>query len=91
MGVPISCRVSDPYSHVTLTSVPSREEIHTFYDNKMGFFGSLSPGRYQCETTVNGAAITSDVYTVYTGAGKSRRRVKHGKGTFQRFTSIYST
>ncbi|XP_040040687.2 platelet-derived growth factor receptor alpha [Gasterosteus aculeatus] len=68
MGVPISCRVSDPYSHVTLTSVPSREEIHTFYDNKMGFFGSLSPGRYQCETTVNGAAITSDVYTVYTGA-----------------------
>ncbi|XP_068448927.1 platelet-derived growth factor receptor alpha isoform X2 [Clinocottus analis] len=64
MGVPISCRVSDPDTHVTLRSVPGGEEMLAYYDNKMGFFGSLAPGRYRCETTVNGRTATSAVYTV---------------------------
>jgi len=64
LGVPISCRVSDPNSHVTLRSVPSGEEMLAYYDNKMGFFGTLLPGRYQCETTVSGRTLRSDVYTV---------------------------
>lgn len=63
-GVPISCRVSDPYSHVTLRSVPSGEEMPAYYDNRMGFFGGLSPGQYQCETVVNGRTFTSATYTV---------------------------
>ncbi|KAM8889495.1 platelet-derived growth factor receptor alpha [Synchiropus picturatus] len=63
-GVPISCRVSDPNSHVILRSVPSGEEMSAYYDNKMGFFGSLTPGQYQCETTVRGQTVRSDVYTV---------------------------
>ncbi|XP_053177771.1 platelet-derived growth factor receptor alpha [Scomber japonicus] len=63
-GVPISCRVSDPHSHVILRSVPSGREIPAFYDNKMGFFQSLSPGQYQCETIVNGQTVTSVIYTV---------------------------
>ncbi|KAM7410383.1 hypothetical protein PAMA_001701 [Pampus argenteus] len=63
-GVPISCRVSDPTSHVILRSVPSGQEMLAYYDNKMGFFGSLSPGKYQCETVVNGQTVTSAVYTV---------------------------
>ncbi|KAK9518941.1 hypothetical protein VZT92_021706 [Zoarces viviparus] len=66
LGVPISCRVSDPDSHVTLRSVPSGEEMLAYYDNKMGFFGSLLPGQYQCETTVSGRTTTSDTYTVET-------------------------
>ncbi|KAI4828770.1 hypothetical protein KUCAC02_022846 [Chaenocephalus aceratus] len=65
-GVPISCRVSDPNSHVTLRSVPSGEDMSAFYDHKMGFFGSLSPGQYQCETSVNGHSIRSVIYTVET-------------------------
>ncbi len=69
-GVPIYCRVSDPYSHVILRSVPSGEEMSAYYDNKMGFFGSLSPGQYQCETTVNGQTFKSAIYTVET-EGKS--------------------
>lgn len=64
MGVPISCRVSNPYSHVTLRSVPSGEEMPAYYDNKMGFFGNLPPGQYQCETLVNGQMFKSQVYTV---------------------------
>lgn len=70
-GVPISCRVSDPYSHVILRSVPSGEEMSAYYDNKMGFFGSLSPGQYQCEIIVNGQAVRSVIYTVES-EGKSR-------------------
>lgn len=70
-GVPISCRVSDPHSHVILRSVPSGEEMSAFYDNKMGFFGSLSPGQYRCETTVNGQTARSVVYTVESD-GESR-------------------
>ncbi|KAM8873655.1 platelet-derived growth factor receptor alpha isoform 2-T2 [Spinachia spinachia] len=66
LGVTISCRVSDPHSYVTLISVPGREVIYTLYDNKMGFFGSLPPGRYQCETAVDGRTVASDVYTVDT-------------------------
>nr|XP_046248139.1 platelet-derived growth factor receptor alpha [Scatophagus argus] len=65
-GVPISCRVSDPHSHVMLRSVPSGEEMSAYYDNKMGFFGSLLPGQYQCETTVNGQTFRSVIYTVKT-------------------------
>ncbi|XP_035509000.1 platelet-derived growth factor receptor alpha [Morone saxatilis] len=65
-GVPISCRVSDPHSPVTLRSVPSGEEMPVFYDNKMGFFGSLLPGQYQCETVVNGQTFKSVIYTVET-------------------------
>ncbi|KAM3620154.1 uncharacterized protein V6R79_018966 [Siganus canaliculatus] len=67
-GVPISCRVSNPYSHVILRSVPSGKEMSAFYDNKMGFFGSLSPGQYQCETAVNGQMFRSAIYTVETEA-----------------------
>lgn len=63
-GVPISCRVSDPFSDVILRSVPSGEEMPAYYDNKMGFFRNLSPGQYQCETTVNGQTVRSVVYTV---------------------------
>ncbi|XP_032381838.1 platelet-derived growth factor receptor alpha [Etheostoma spectabile] len=63
-GVPISCRVSDPNSHVILRSVPSGEEMPAYYDNKMGFFGSLLPGQYQCETTVNDQTMRSVTYTV---------------------------
>ncbi|XP_068174610.1 platelet-derived growth factor receptor alpha [Antennarius striatus] len=65
-GVSISCRVSHPYSHVILRSVPSGEEMPAYYDNKMGFFGSLSPGQYQCETIVKGQIFKSAIYTVET-------------------------
>lgn len=71
-GVPISCRVSNPNSHVILRSVSSGEEMSALYDNKMGFFGNLSPGQYQCETTLNGQTFTSLVYTVET-EGELRR------------------
>ncbi|XP_054646588.1 platelet-derived growth factor receptor alpha [Dunckerocampus dactyliophorus] len=64
VGVGISCRVSDPNSHVTLRSVPSGEKVSAFYDNKMGFFGEFPAGRYQCETTVGGKVVTSPVYTI---------------------------
>lgn len=63
-GVPISCRVSNPHSHVTLRSVSTGDEMSAFYDNKIGFFGMLAPGRYQCETVVNGQMFSSDIYTV---------------------------
>lgn len=63
-GVPISCRVSNPHSHVTLRSVSTGEEMSAFYDNKMGFFGMLAPGQYQCETVVNGQMFRSDIYMV---------------------------
>ncbi|XP_054458592.1 platelet-derived growth factor receptor alpha [Anoplopoma fimbria] len=64
MGVPITCRVSNPYSHVILRSIASGEEMSALYDNKMGFFGNLSPGQYRCETVVNGQTMTSAIYTV---------------------------
>ncbi|XP_034036396.1 platelet-derived growth factor receptor alpha [Thalassophryne amazonica] len=63
-GVVISCRVSDPRSHVVLKKVPSGEEIFALYDNKNGFFSSLPSGQYQCETTVNGRTFRSAIYTV---------------------------
>ncbi|XP_016886800.1 platelet-derived growth factor receptor alpha isoform X3 [Cynoglossus semilaevis] len=63
-GVPISCRVSDPYLDVILRSVPSEEEMHAYYDSRMGFFGTLSPGQYQCETSVNNQVARSAIYTV---------------------------
>ncbi|KAK2835866.1 hypothetical protein Q5P01_016350 [Channa striata] len=63
-GVPISCRVSNPHSSVVLRSVPSGNEMSALYDNKMGFFGNLSPGQYQCETTVNEQTVRSAIYTV---------------------------
>nr|AAN87556.1 PDGFRalpha isoform 2 [Takifugu rubripes] len=63
-GVPISCRVSDPHSHVTLRSVSTGDEMSAFYDGRIGFFGMLSPGQYQCETFVNGRIFRSDIYTV---------------------------
>ncbi|XP_036970034.1 platelet-derived growth factor receptor alpha [Acanthopagrus latus] len=65
-GVPIPCRVSDPYTHAILRSVVTGEEMPAYYDNKMGFFGSLSPGKYLCETNVNGQTFRSAVYTVET-------------------------
>ncbi|KAM9796349.1 platelet-derived growth factor receptor alpha [Syngnathus typhle] len=64
MGVTISCRVSNPHSHVTLRSVPSGDEVWAYYENKLGFFASVTPGQYQCETTVNGRVFTSAIYTV---------------------------
>lgn len=69
--VTISCRVSNPYSHVILKSVPGGDETPALYDNRTGFFGSLSPGQYQCETVVNGQTFTSAIYTVE-AEGKSR-------------------
>lgn len=81
-GVPISCRVSDPYSHVILRSVPSGEEMPANYDKKMGFFRSLLPGQYQCETTVNGQTFRSVVYTVE-AEGESRRMEREKKGAFR--------
>ncbi|KAG7513222.1 hypothetical protein JOB18_002009 [Solea senegalensis] len=63
-GVHISCLVSDPHSDVILRSLLTGEEMPAFYDNKIGFFGNLSPGLYQCETTVNGRTVGSAVYTV---------------------------
>lgn len=68
IGVPISCRVSYPYADVTLRSISSGEEMLAYYDNKMGFFGNLAPGQYQCETTINGQTARSVVYTVRTEA-----------------------
>lgn len=65
-GVLISCRVSDPNSHVVLRSVSSGEETQAYYESKVGFFGRLSPGQYQCETVVNGETMRSAVYTVGT-------------------------
>lgn len=38
--------------------------MSAFYDNKMGFFGMLAPGQYQCETVVNGQMFRSDIYMV---------------------------
>lgn len=64
MGVTIPCRVSNPDSHVILRSVPGGGEMQVFYDNKMGFFGSLMAGKYQCETVVSGRTFQSQVYTV---------------------------
>lgn len=64
MGVHITCRVSDPNSDVILRSISSGEEVPAFFDNKMGFFGNLPPGQYQCETTVNGQIGKSAIYTV---------------------------
>lgn len=69
-GVSISCRVSNPHSHVILRSVPSGEEVPAYYNNKMGFFGGLSPGQYQCETTANGQTFKSAIYTVETEGKK---------------------
>ncbi|KAK2907583.1 platelet-derived growth factor receptor alpha [Channa argus] len=65
-GVTISCRVSNPNSSVILRSVPSGREMSAHYNNMMGFFGSLSPGQYQCETTVKEQIVKSDIYTVQT-------------------------
>lgn len=64
MGVSIPCRVSNPDYNVILRSVPSGNEMQVFYDNKVGFFGSLMAGKYQCETVVNGQTLKSQVYTV---------------------------
>ncbi|XP_056131652.1 platelet-derived growth factor receptor alpha [Lampris incognitus] len=60
----IPCRVSNPWSHVTLRSVPSREEISAPYDNKVGFFSSLLSGQYLCETTIDGQTVSSVTYTI---------------------------
>lgn len=64
LGVPISCRVSDPHYHAVLKSAINGEELSALYDNKIGFFGSLSPGQYYCETIVNGKRFQSAIYTV---------------------------
>lgn len=64
MGVPISCRVSDPHYHAVLKSAVNGDELSALYDNKLGFFGSLSPGQYYCETIVSGKRFQSAIYTV---------------------------
>lgn len=64
MGVSIPCRVSNPDSNVILRSVPRGDEMQVFYDNKMGFFGGLTAGKYQCETVLSGRTLKSQVYTV---------------------------
>uniref|UniRef100_A0A8C6UJD5 Platelet-derived growth factor receptor alpha n=1 Tax=Neogobius melanostomus TaxID=47308 RepID=A0A8C6UJD5_9GOBI len=67
MGVPISCRVSNPHYHAVLKSVADGQELSALYDNKIGFFGNLSPGQYYCETTVDGKRFQSAIYTVEDG------------------------
>lgn len=68
----ISCRVSHPTSHVILRSLSTGEEIIAYYDNKEGFLTSVSPGDYQCETTVNGQLFKSAIYTII-NQGKARQ------------------
>ncbi|XP_030228589.1 platelet-derived growth factor receptor alpha isoform X2 [Gadus morhua] len=64
-GVFIPCRVSNPYSHVTLNGVPGGQEIPALYDNKMGFFSNMPVGQYRCETTAaDGRTVHSETYTV---------------------------
>ncbi|KAM6963198.1 platelet-derived growth factor receptor alpha [Aplochiton taeniatus] len=64
-GSIIPCRVSDPMSHVILRNFSSGENVPAPYDNKLGFLGNLSPGLYQCETTMNGQTVNSVTYTVH--------------------------
>lgn len=72
-GFNIPCRVSHWDSYVILRKVPSGEAMHALYNSKEGFFSNnLSPGQYQCETTVNGQIFRSSIYTVMSN-GKSRQ------------------
>ncbi|CAG10972.1 unnamed protein product [Tetraodon nigroviridis] len=56
--------------------------MSAFYDNKMGFFGMLAPGQYQCETVVSGQVFRSDIYTVEDDScgGRSDERDFSGSG-----------
>ncbi|XP_029005049.1 platelet-derived growth factor receptor alpha isoform X3 [Betta splendens] len=76
LGAPISCRVSDPFSHVRLRRIPSGEEVMIFYDSKMGFYGRLKSGQYQCETTVDERTVRSAIYTVQSGEAAESFSVK---------------
>lgn len=72
-GFNIPCRVSHWDSYVILRKVPSGEAMHALYNSKEGFFSyNLSPGQYQCETTMNGQIFRSSIYTVISN-GKSRQ------------------
>ncbi|XP_004084821.1 platelet-derived growth factor receptor alpha [Oryzias latipes] len=62
--VEIPCRVSHSNAHVILRRVPSGEPISSPYDAKIGFFGIDVPGQYQCESSVNGHTVKSDIYIV---------------------------
>lgn len=64
-GFNIPCRVSHWDSYVILRKVPSGEALHALYNSKEGFFSNnLTPGQYQCETTLNGQIVRSSIYTV---------------------------
>lgn len=59
----VACRTSQLTYHVELIKIPSKEKIPGFYDPRMGFIG-VSPGKYQCEATLDGRTFTSAIYTV---------------------------
>lgn len=82
-GVPVSCRVSNPDSHVALRSVTTGDEMSAFYDSRMGFFGMLPPGRYQCETVANGRVFRSETYTVEDEGEASRNSCFITSGVFK--------
>ncbi|XP_057209767.1 platelet-derived growth factor receptor alpha isoform X2 [Triplophysa rosa] len=60
----IPCRATNPHSHVILRSLENGDEVSAMYDPKVGFLGMLAPGRYACETRVNGKAVQSIVYNM---------------------------
>lgn len=74
----IPCRTTDPQSAVILRRIPSEEEVPSHYEQKYGFVGFFSPGKYVCETVVNGEAVQSMVYTVTDMPGKSEHMFKLG-------------
>ncbi|KAM9761907.1 platelet-derived growth factor receptor alpha [Menidia menidia] len=74
--VVIPCRASHPNYHVILRSVPGGEEMLVFNENKIGFFGYLTPGQYQCEITENGRTFKSEIYTVLPEAPKEAKDFK---------------
>lgn len=64
IGTTIPCHVTNPHSEVMLRDLQSGDEVTVLYDPKLGFFGTIPPGQYVCETTVNGKTVRSIVYNV---------------------------
>ncbi|KAK7133193.1 hypothetical protein R3I94_015161 [Phoxinus phoxinus] len=60
----IPCLATNPDYQVILRDLQSGDEVSLLYEHKIGFFGTLSPGQYVCETSVNGKAVRSSVYNV---------------------------
>lgn len=66
----IPCHSTNPHSQVILRDLQSGDEVPVLYIPKFGFFGSLAPGQYVCETSVNGKTVRSIVYNVTSNMGK---------------------